>query len=154
MNERLDLFSFALEHGASYADVEMENDEAFLDKIKDLTLKYNHDLIISYHNYENTPSAGELESILESCYRKGATVAKIATMVSEDKDIANLLGLYRKKGRKVILGMGDKGLITRVASVPLGAEFTFASSSAGEATAPGQLTVKELTEIYNILKIN
>ena len=59
-----------------------------------------------------------------------------------------------RKDGKLVLGMGDKGMITRVASVPLGAEFTFASSSAGESTAPGQLTVKELTEIYSILKIN
>ncbi len=50
--------------------------------------------------------------------------------------------------------MGEKGMITRVASVPLGAEFTFAAASEADVTAPGQLTADELQDIYKILKIN
>ncbi|HYW94747.1 MAG TPA: type I 3-dehydroquinate dehydratase [Bacteroidales bacterium] len=153
-SERLDVFSFALKNGADYVDVEMENSVPFIEEVKSLTRHFAGDLIISYHNFEMTPILPELESILKHCYGLGGNVAKIATMVNNDTDITNLLSLYRKKGRKVVLGMGDKGMITRVASVPLGAEFTFAASGASETTAPGQLTEDELLEIYHILKID
>ncbi len=152
--ERLEIFSLALEKGASYADIEEDGLPEFTASIKDLTLKYHRSLIISYHNYEQTPSPDVLESILKKCYTKGADVAKIATLVRQDEDIVNLLSLYRKEGRKIILGMGEKGMITRVASVPLGAEFTFASPDGSAGTAPGQLKEHELKEIYDILKIN
>ncbi len=152
--ERISLFSFTLEHGSNYVDIETESDPAFILEVKTLCQMHQRELIISYHNYEKTPSEKELESIMKTCYLQGADVTKIATMVSDDKDVSALLGLYGKKGRKVILGMGVKGMITRVASVPMGAEFTFASSDESAATAPGQLTEKELNEIYDILKIN
>ncbi len=44
-------------------------------------------------------------------------------------------------------------MISRVAALPFGAEFTFASSDKGNSTAPGQLTVDELNDIFRILKI-
>jgi 3-dehydroquinate dehydratase len=50
--------------------------------------------------------------------------------------------------------MGEAGMLTRVAAVPMGAEFTFAAPDTGNATAPGQLKVSELKDIFNILKIN
>ena len=48
-----------------------------------------------------------------ACYEKGADIAKIATRVNASEDIRNLMSLYDLPGKKVILGMGDLGRITR-----------------------------------------
>ncbi len=48
----------------------------------------------------------------------------------------------------VIIGMGEKGVITRVAAPMLGAEFTFASAETGKETAPGQIS-KERLSVHN-----
>jgi len=43
------------------------------------------------------------------------------------------------------------GRITRVMGPYLGAAFTFASLEEGGDTAPGQLTVEQLNEIYKVI---
>ena len=145
--ERLELFEMAALAGATYLDVEIESEESFLDEIRKITGHYSTELIISYHNYELTPSMEVLESLLRDCYIEEANVAKIACRVYSSADAARLLSLYNISGRKVILGMGKAGKITRVAASLLGAEFTFASSGEGDATAEGQLSYDEMNEI-------
>jgi 3-dehydroquinate dehydratase-1 len=88
-----------------------------------------------------------LESLLSDCYLAGADVAKIACRVYSPADAARLLSLYNISGRKVVLGMGKAGRITRVAATLLGAEFTYASSGGGEDTAEGQLSIDEMKDI-------
>ena len=47
--------------------------------------------------------------------------------------------------------MGKPGKITRIAAPFLGAPFTYAAWNEKLATAPGQLTVDELMDIYDVL---
>jgi len=145
--ERLELFEMAAGAGANYLDVEIESDEDFLASIRQIKEKYPVDIIISYHNYEMTPSADTLESMFTDIFLAGADVAKIACRVYTPVDAAKLLSLYTISGRKVIIGMGRAGRITRVAASLLGAEFTFASSGEGEATAEGQISYVEMKDI-------
>ena len=61
-------------------------------------------------------------------------------------------------GKPVVsLGMGELGKVTRIASLMLGAEFSFASQDDGAETAPGQIpysTMKELVvEIERVINI-
>jgi 3-dehydroquinate dehydratase type I len=148
---RLALLKSCLELGASYVDVELESGGDFVKEVVSGVNASDAGLIISYHNFERTPDREELEGVMMGCYEKGGHVAKIATRVDSRADIRNLLSLYDLPGRKVILGMGPMGRITRLISPYLGAEFTFASLDAASATAPGQLTLKELKEIYNVI---
>ena len=69
-------------------------------------------------------------------------------------DAARLLSLYTITGRKVVIGMGKAGKITRVAAPFLAGEFTFASSVEGEATAEGQLSYKEMKKIIKKIQKN
>ncbi|MCB9013229.1 MAG: type I 3-dehydroquinate dehydratase [Bacteroidales bacterium] len=147
--ERLELFTLAAESGVSYLDVEIESGEDFIQAIRKLTDSHNCDLIVSYHNYEMTPSSESLENILNECYLAGADIAKIACRAYSGADSARLLSLYAITGRKVILGMGKAGKITRIAAPFLGSEFTFASPSAGSETAEGQFNFTELKDIIH-----
>jgi 3-dehydroquinate dehydratase type I len=78
-------------------------------------------------------------------------VAKIATQVNNMQEIMDLLSLYELPGRKVVLGMGSQGRITRVIGPYLGGEFTFASPEPGNETAPGQLCMAELKAIFKAI---
>lgn len=150
--ERLELFGMAMDAGAAYIDVEIESEGSFLDGVRNLVGLNSTQIIVSYHNYEMTPSQDMIEAKLEECYNAGGDVAKIACRVHSPADAARLLSLYGISGRKVILGMGKIGKITRLAATLLGAEFTFASSGDGEATAEGQLSYDKMKEIIKIIQ--
>ena len=149
--ERLDMYNFAVKNGVDFVDVEMEASREFVNTIKQNIKNTDTELIISFHDYEGTPSLAELKVIMDQCTTLGADVIKIATMVNDHSDAAGLLSLYREAGRKVVIGMGEKGKIVRIASVLLGAEFTFAAPERGLVTAPGQMTVREMEQIFNII---
>jgi 3-dehydroquinate dehydratase-1 len=151
--DRLNLYRFAAECGAKYIDIELESGIQFREKVLRIINQNPAELIISYHNYEHTPDYEDLVSILEDCYFKAADVAKIACRVYTHSDSARLMSLYEKSGRKVIVGMGNTGKITRIAAGLMGAEFTFASSGSGNETAEGQINYRDMSEIYKLLNI-
>ncbi len=145
------LLQTALEAGTDYIDLDMDSD---LESMRDLVptaRSKNCDVILSHHDFEKTPQADELDGILRKAVDNGADVVKIACHVNRTEDIVSLMGLYRHKCRKVILGMGEKGLITRVAAPLLGAEFTFASAGEGRETAPGQISKGKLKDLLAAL---
>lgn len=150
-DKRIAKLKECIDLGASYIDLELESSPDYLEKLLDHARRYGCEPIISYHNFDSTPGREELNSILRQCYDLGGHVAKIATLVNSDNDVRNLISLYEIPERKVILGMGVLGRITRVVGPYLGAEFTFASPGIGGETAPGQLSVQQLNEIYNVI---
>jgi 3-dehydroquinate dehydratase-1 len=150
-SERLELLKQGMRLGATYVDIEIETSAETMAVLHGAARKEGVSLIVSYHDFERTADREDLESVMIACYEKGGEIAKIATQVNAPDDIRNLLGLYDLPGKKVILGMGTLGRITRVMGPYLGAEFTFASAGAGGGTAPGQLTVKQLNDIYKVI---
>ncbi len=149
--ERFHVLEYSVLQGVEYVDIEFEADSAYREKILKLAASSNTDVIVSFHDFQGTPAIAELESILSACYAKGGNVAKIACQVNDLSDNARLLSLYTHSGRKVVLGMGEKGKITRLAAPELGAEFTFVSMDEGNATAPGQLTLDDYLYIFKKL---
>jgi len=113
--------------------------------------KYQTELIISYHNFDHTPEKQDLELIMDECYFKSADIAKIACRVFSPFDVARLFSLYEKTGRKIIIGMGNPGKITRLAAAMLGAEFTYCSVSDESKTAEGQIDYKTMIKFYELL---
>lgn len=151
-NERLMLLKDAIQMGAAFVDIELESSSEFAGEIFDCTKETACEVIFSHHDFEGTPGERELVSKLNACFERGGAVAKIACQVKSTDDILSLFSLYRQPGRKVILGMGPEGRITRLAAPILGSEFTFASPSEGGETAPGQMSAGQLKAIYKILK--
>jgi len=103
-------------------------------------------VILSYHNYEETPELEELETIIKNCFAQGCDVVKIVTLVRVNRDNSKILSLYRHPGRLIAFGMGDLGKITRIVAPFLGAEFTYAAMDEGDSTAPGQIRYTLLKE--------
>jgi len=149
--ERVELLHAGIKLGAGYVDIELETAAGDMEQLISAARHSGTTVIISYHNFKRTADREDLESFMLASYEKGGEIAKIATLVNAPEDIRNLLNLYDLPGKKVILGMGPRGRITRVMGPYLGAEFTFASTGGGGETAPGQLSVKQLKEIYKVI---
>jgi 3-dehydroquinate dehydratase type I len=138
--------------GADYVDIEVESDRAFINQVFKTATANDTAVIISYHNFEGTPSIGVLEKIVNDCRELGADVVKIASQVNQVEDLQTLVKLYRPDLRMVIIGMGELGIISRVAAPLLGAEFTFAAAEAGQETAPGQISRDKLQSILKMIQ--
>lgn len=144
--ERVEMLKMAIESGATYVDIEYDASPEYKNDMIDFAHKHQCDVIISYHNYDKTPELEELEEIMHNCYAQGADLAKIATHVNVNRDNSRILSLYKAPGRLVAIGMGDLGRISRIVAPFMGAEFTYASLSEGEATAPGQISYERLSQ--------
>lgn len=151
-DQRLALLKLAIESGAGYVDVEYESDETFRKELLEYAHAHHTRVIISYHNFEATPSTGELEKIVNQSFKWGADRVKITTTATSHADCARVMALYDKYTNLIAFCMGKTGTITRVAAPLLGADFTYAAISKALATAPGQLTVDELKEVYSVMK--
>ena len=107
---------------------------------------------ISYHNFKKTPSKEELSSIVEKSLSIG-DIAKFATMINSKSDILNVLSTINKYSGKVIgIGMGEKGKITRILGPYFGSILTFASYK-GKSSAPGQIDINTLKEIWRLMDL-
>ena len=149
--DRIQLLQACMDLGAAYIDLEIESTESYLESLIAYARRSGTITILSYHNFKTTPDVKELEQILGRCYERGADVAKIAVQINTPLELNTLLGLYRLPGKKVVLGMGKLGRISRVAGPYLGAEFTFGSPGNGSETAPGQISYSQLKDIYKVI---
>lgn len=150
-SERVKLLQSGMKLGADYVDIEIETAAGDLELLLATAKEAGTRVIISYHDFKRTADREDLESLMIACYEKGGEIAKIATMVNSPADILNLLSLYDLPGKKLILGMGSKGRITRLIAPYLGSEFTFASTGKSKETAPGQLSVEQLNDINKVI---
>lgn len=150
--DRKEVLKTGILSGADYVDIEVESDRAFINEVNKTARAHDTAIIISYHNFEGTPSIGVLEQIVNDCRELGADVVKIASQVNQAEDLQTLFKLYRPDLRMVIIGMGELGIISRVAAPLLGAEFTFAAAEAGQETAPGQISRDKLQSILKMIQ--
>lgn len=146
---RLQTMISAIKDGATYADIELDADTYYAKEIIKTARQYRREIIFSYHNFDMTPELQELKAQVDFARRAGADVIKIACQVNYTKDIQTLMSLYLEGERMVVIGMGEKGFVTRVAAPFMGAEFTFASPGRGLETAPGQIDWHKLSSILD-----
>ncbi|HEY0170185.1 MAG TPA: type I 3-dehydroquinate dehydratase, partial [Pyrinomonadaceae bacterium] len=113
-------------------------------------------VICSRHDFEETPA--ELEELFARMARTRAEILKVATKANSITDCVEVLRLCergRREGREVIaVSMGEAGMLTRVLAPAFGAFLTYASLDAAQATAPGQISARELREVYRVDALN
>lgn len=146
--QRLNLLLKSLEWGAAYVDIEVETPNLWIEKITRQANILQKKLILSYHNFTETPSLDLLEQMVHSMFKSGAQLAKLACMANDYEDNARLLSLYAHFQDLISIGMGEKGVITRISAPLLGAPFTYASYN-GNHSAPGQLDVDQMESLLS-----
>jgi len=129
----------------AYVDLDIRTNKKFLNQVKNSKTK----LIISFHDFAKTPSQKKLEEIIEEEFKKGADIAKVATMATTTDDNVKILSLFTKfKDKKIIaICMGKKGEASRIGGLILGSYVNYASIKKGKGTAKGQLTIDEINQI-------
>ncbi|NLF24185.1 MAG: type I 3-dehydroquinate dehydratase [Deltaproteobacteria bacterium] len=145
---------YKISESASFLDLDLTTQVEELDYIRREGLSPK--LILSYHNYIETPDWPVLRKLAVTMRRNRATVCKVACMCNSPEDAVRLLTLqmeFRKNAvRHIVLGMGGYGAVTRIFGTLWGNEMIFAPSSHQSESAPGQLTQGELAQIFKILE--
>lgn len=138
--ERLILIRSAIVEGVDYIDLE--------DDIAGSIPRYGKTKrIVSYHNFRETPE--NLREIHERLSKLDADIVKIATMAHSPHDNLRILRMVREAKIPTIgLCMGEVGTPTRILCGRFGSPFTFATFHAERLLAPGQLTYKQMRDMY------
>jgi 3-dehydroquinate dehydratase type I len=151
--EMVDSLNNALEWGCAYIDIDIEVPMEWRDIITSKAKQLGRKVILSYHNYNQTPSTGVLEQLISEMRNAGANIVKIACMANSKADCASVLGLYKNHSNIVAFCMGELGRITRIAAPCLGAPFTYVSIE-GKETAPGQIGYEEMVRVLGELMVD
>lgn len=112
-------------------------------------------VIGSYHDFEMTPSREEILRRLLFMDRMGADIPKMAVMPKEREDVLRLMEATSLADRLMVekplitMSMGSLGAATRVSGETFGSSVTFGCM--GESSAPGQIPVRELRRMLEIL---
>lgn len=114
-------------------------------------------IIISHHDFNGVPD-DDLNDIYERLAATPAQVIKIAVQARDIVDcipIFKLLDRARAEGREVIpIAMGNAGIATRILGPSRGAFLTYGSLDDECATAPGQVTARNLHSLYSIHELD
>jgi len=124
-----------------------------LDRLVSIIKKKSR-LILSCHNYNDTPPLKELEAIARREFEAGADIAKIATRSSCSDDTLRVLqvrGNFTDK-EMITIAMGEQGILSRVLDPLMGSPFAYAAAAKGEESAEGQFTACELHKIYSMMR--
>ena len=98
--------------------------------------------VYSHHDYEGVT---DVEEILASMRERGCAHTKLAATPHTFRDNERLLALL-DQGPASVIGMGERGLYTRILAPFLGSELAFVAG--GAIAAPAQLTLERANEIY------
>lgn len=145
-----------LDSSDSLLDLDIFDQKEDLEFINQSNLRIKK--IVSYHNYEQTPTLDELQKITEEMDKFNPTILKVSTFCQNKEDGLKLLSLIlmlKKNNKKfIVLGMGAERLITRIFGALWGNEFNFAPIDLKEKSAEGQLTKRQLENILKEVNIN
>lgn len=148
--KRAAYLQYAIHLRAEYVDIEF----AYLHllRLDEIKIQPPTKLIVSYHNFKETP--GNLEEIYKRIADTRADIVKMATRANSLADSSRMLDLVAEKSsEKDIIGicMGENGVGTRISGPAYGGYLTFASLDKGKESAPGQMTVQELKDTWKFL---
>jgi len=145
-DQRQRILREAVQHGSEYVDLEFESDD---EKILGQTGRSRP--ILSCHHRGGTPV--NLEENYRSMVERGKeAILKIipfADSCTDNLRIRTLLNQARSDGRDLIaFCMGERGKASRILSRAWGSWAVYAPLTFDSLTAPGQVLLPELTDVY------
>lgn len=144
------IFLEVLDLGFEYVDIDLDViEEEQISFSKKLKTK----IILSFHDFDKTPPEWFLRKLIWRMENYNPDIIKIASFVKEDYDNLKLFRLMLNKKseeKRIIIGMGEKGKITRILGPTLGNYLTYASTDYGQS-ALGQINIEKLKQIYQLI---
>ena len=112
--------------------------------------------IISKHDLVGVPA--DLDATYEQLASFDADIVKLAITANDITDclpIWKLLERAQTENKQFVpIAMGDAGKWTRILGLAHGAYMTYASLESGGETAPGQVTARDLVEVYRVKELD
>lgn len=155
------LYIPAILSGAAYVDIDGVQADS---QIKELLRQFDgHKVkkILSYQNFQKTPSLKELVTYFRNGELHGADIVKITTAAQDTEDTERLLSLYRlqRSGelnpnvRLVANSMGYVGAYTAVEAYSMGAPLLYCTLNDRNQLYPGMLALDsyEKHRLHNIV---
>lgn len=153
LSRRLSFWSEVSRLASCYFDLELEVVEQL--SINGSGIDWPR-VICSHHDFERLPV--ELEKIYARLAGTKAGIVKLAVAATDAADclsVFQLLDRARSEGRRLIaIAMGEAGAMTRILGPSRGSFLTYGPLDDSAATAPGQLSARDLRDIYQIDRIN
>jgi 3-dehydroquinate dehydratase / shikimate dehydrogenase len=132
----------AREAGCQWCDLEVETLEELPGKsVRGFAVPEN--VLLSIHDFQRTPRLPGLGWLPAG---SGADAIKIAAMSRSIADSARLLRVAQKSKQVVVVPMGEVGLAARILALREGSALMY--GPVGATTAPGQIGLRELKELY------
>ena len=109
-------------------------------------------IILSNHDFKHLGDLNAIYARMEPFAPDFAKIAGTANSLLDNLTMLRYLQETEDRAGSSLVGicMGEKGMLSRVLGLRAGAAFTFASATAGEETAPGQIAARALLETYRI----
>lgn len=154
--DRIALFYKAIQAGAEYVDFEMEAGKAAIFELLRFAIMHDSQVILSYHRFSDTTLTimGKYFSLQEA----RPNIIKLVTFANDICDNLVIFKLLKRAEtwhqRMSSFCMGEKGEISRILAPRFGGYITYTSLNEGDETAPGQIPVKKLLDVYNYRAIN
>ncbi|MHB8124170.1 MAG: type I 3-dehydroquinate dehydratase [Desulfitobacteriaceae bacterium] len=136
-------------------DFELSNSDEHLRCLRKVADETDTKLILSYHNFEFTPSPESLSLMFKEAEHLGADIVKIAVMPNKLEDVLTLLSLTLEAKNQlripvITISMGEYGSLTRMFGWVFGSAVTFAVGD--KSSASGQVPIEELKTVISIIQ--
>jgi 3-dehydroquinate dehydratase type I len=149
---RIERLLQAVELGAKIVDIEYNAKN--VDNIIRL-IKKRAECLLSFHDFQKTPSLDVLKQIVNKELKAGADICKVVTTAQTFEDNLVVMRLFSEflDIKMVAFTMGTQGFISRVMAPLIGAYFTYGAVQKGVESAPGQLPVSDMLAVYEMVKL-
>lgn len=141
----------SMDFGAGYIDIDINTSVEVRTILVEYAMQKGAKVILSYHNFSETPEKAFLKQTITRMFNDGADFAKVACMANSKDDSKRVVNLYSNFSNLIAFCMGKDGQITRVVAPFLGAPFTYASLR-GVKTAEGQIDAEQLEILLNMME--
>lgn len=148
----------AITADAAYIDIELNTEKKLRNEVILAAKDRQTAVIISNHNFTETPTTGILEDTLHQMMDSGADIGKIVTTAHDPADVVRVLSLLQSsRANKFHLSafcMGAVGRISRLATLYLGGCMSYVAVDDLSATAPGQFTIDQFHSLIHLFESN
>ncbi len=139
----------AVAAGCNWCDIELPVAQRLAPAQRTTLRRAGARILVSFHDFRRTPR--DLSAIVARLDRCRGDAIKIAAQCNSLSDAARIIDTVRRRTDVVAVPMGDAGLSGRILAVRLGSVLAYASLN--QSTAPGQLSIREMREIYHADKL-
>jgi 3-dehydroquinate dehydratase I len=153
---RQKMITAALRSGdVDIVDIELCNPQPFIEAIIEEARTNGVKVILSHHNFTQTPTESFMIDKLRQAQAAGADIVKLAAMPQTYGDVLRLLTATNRARTEAVdvpivtMAMGEEGVISRLAGGLFGSDITFAIGS--KSSAPGQVPIDDLRTAMTLL---